>query len=107
MAAAPTGWSRPRFVTLPTPAPPSIKISGTSVFRTQAKTSVPRVASGSSPLSFRMAQEASSDVILISSTVRWSRMPFGVRRSMVSFGLPVRSMKAAAFAAAAAQEPVV
>ncbi len=34
-------------------------------------------------------------------------MPFGVRRPMRSFRTPVSSIQAAAFAAAAAQEPVV
>ena len=69
--------------------------------------SVSLVESGSSPLSLRMAQEASVLSRRISSTARCRAMPFGVCRSMVSFFLPLKSMKVAAFAAAAAQEPVV
>jgi hypothetical protein len=54
-----------------------------------------------------MAQETKSGPCVISSTESVSKMPFGVRSSTVSFLRPVRSMKQAAFAAAAAQEPVV
>ena len=107
MAAAPTGWSSPRFVTRPTPAPPSIVTPGASALRTVANTSVSRVTSGSSPLSLRMAQETASGVLVISSTSSVRATPFGVSRSMVRFSWPVRSIQAAAFAAAAAQEPVV
>ena len=107
MAAAPTGWSRPRFVTRPTPCPPSIVTPGCALRRTEAKTSAPAVTSGSSPLSLRMAHRTSSGVIRISSTGSVSGRPFGVKRSMVSFFLPVSSIHAAALAAAAAQLPVV
>jgi hypothetical protein len=54
-----------------------------------------------------MAQETASGVLMISSTSSVRETPFGVSRSMVRFSWPVRSIQAAAFAAAAAQEPVV
>ena len=61
MAAAPTGWSSPRFVTRPTPAPPSIVTPGVSVRLDGRQTrAVSCVTSGSSPLSLRMAQETVS-----------------------------------------------
>ena len=60
IAAAPTGWSSPGFITRPTPSPPSMVTPGVADFLTAAKMSVPRVTSGSSPLSFRMAQRTSS-----------------------------------------------
>ena len=107
MAAFPTGWSSPRFVTRPTPSPPSMCTPGSSVRRTEAKMSVPFVTSGSSPLSFSMAQETLSARIVISRTASSSRMPFGVSSVMVSFLRPVSSIHAAALAAAAAHEPVV
>jgi hypothetical protein len=56
MAAAPTGWSRPGFVTRPTPSPPSIVTPGPSLRATVANTCAPRVTSGSSPGSFSTAQ---------------------------------------------------
>ena len=57
MAAAPTGWSRPGFVTRPTPGPPSMTIPGSSRRDTRAKMRAPSVTSGSSPASLAMAQE--------------------------------------------------
>jgi hypothetical protein len=51
IAAAPTGWLSPGFVTRPTPSPPSISILEDRFF-TAAYTKTPFVTSGSSPLSF-------------------------------------------------------
>ena len=107
MAAAPTGWSSPGFVTRPMPSPPSIVTPGVSDFLTAAKMSVPRVTSGSSPLSFWIAQRTSSGDRSVSSTSKLSSMPLGVCSRIVSFFLPVSSIHAAALAAAAAHEPVV
>ena len=107
MAAAPTGWSSPRFVTRPTPAPPSIVTPGVSVRWTAANTRVPCVTSGSSPLSLRMAQETVSGVLVISSTSSVRVTPLGVSRSIADILPPVSNIHAAAFAAAAVQEPVV
>ena len=63
--------------------------------------------SGSSPLSFRMAQRTQSGDRWMFSTANASSMPLGVSRRMDSFLLPLSSIHAAALAAAAAQEPVV
>ena len=48
MAAAPTGWSSPGFVTRPTPLPPSMAMPE-AVFVTVATTRWPVVTSASSP----------------------------------------------------------
>ena len=64
MAAAPTGWSKPGFVTRPTPSPPSITILSPPpsptlpppCLLTRAKTFIPFVTSGSSPASLTTAQ---------------------------------------------------
>ena len=63
--------------------------------------------SGSSPLSFRMAQRTQSGELWMSSTASVSSMPLGVSSRMASFLPPRSSIHAAALAAAAAQEPVV
>ena len=67
----------------------------------------PPVMSGSSPLSFSMAQETACVPIRISKTASSRGMPLGVVREMRSFRRPVSNIQAAALAAAAAQEPVV
>ena len=92
MAAAPTGWSSPRFVTRPTPAPPSIVTPGASVFCTRAKISVSRVTSGSSPLSLRIAQETKSAPRAVCKTGSVRAMPLGVSRSTVGASRPVSSI---------------
>ena len=107
IAAAPTGWSRPGFVTRPTPGPPSMEMPGRACRSTVAKINAPVVASGSSPPSFSMAQVTALPQASISRTGKTKRTPFGVDSSTRSRWRPVRSMYAAAFAAAAAQEPVV
>ena len=107
MAAFPTGWSRPGLVTRPTPSPPSILIPGIPEQATSARTRIPSVTSGSSPLSFRTAQETAPSEKQISSISRYSSVPRGVLRRTCGTFSPVRSIRAAAFAAAAAQLPVV
>ena len=106
MAAAPTGWSSPGFVTRPTPAPPSMEIPGSFCRETVAKISAPVVTSGSSPPSFSTAQDTRSASIRISRTGSVRRIPLGVASSTRSTLRPVSSMQAAALAAAAAQDPV-
>ena len=107
IAASPTGCCRPFFVTRPTPAPPSIRISFSGIHATFAYTRIPLVASGSSPASFRIAQEAWPSSIWASSTSRSRRIPLGVIKATVCTGYPESSISVAALAAAAAQEPVV
>ena len=106
MAAFPGGWSSPFLVTLPTPTPPSMDVPH-SVFVTSAYTRTPWVASMSSPPSLRTAHLAWSPSNVRSSTGRSRTIPLGVLISTESTGLWVRSARAAAFEAAAAQVPVV
>ena len=107
MAASPTLCFKPGFVTLPTPFPPSIRIPGMSETDTDARTRMPFVTSGSSPLSFLTAHTAVPPSSSASSTSSVSGIPFGVAIRTDSGAFPVRSRKAAALAAAAAQVPVV
>ena len=112
MAAAPTGWSSPARVTRPTPAPPSIVVPGVFTRLTRTTTSAPSVASASSPASLRTPQLAqgvpcASVPRCISSGSTTTAMPAGVsmRREWGKF--PARSACPQAWAAAAAQVPVV
>ena len=107
MAAFPTGWSRPGLVTRPTPSPPSILIPGIPEWATSARTRMPSVTSGSSPLSFRTAQATAFSEMQISSTSRYSSVPRGVLSRTWGTVSPVSSIRDAALAAAAAQLPVV
>ena len=108
MAASPTGWSSPGFVTRPTPAPPKMR-TPLSVGRrvTAAETGRPVVTSASSPPSFSMVQTAPFSVRRQSSGATSTTMPLGVRRATVSGVRPVSSSRAAPAAPRAAQVPVV
>ena len=100
MAAFPTGWFSPGLVTRPTPSPPSIRIPGSSLRLTSAKTRRPWVASGSSPPSLRTAQRTFSlrppfsGILSVFSISRCSRMPFGVFRAVSSTSRPESSISA-------------
>ena len=106
MAASPTCCQRPGLVTLPTPSPPSMIISSSSMGVTREHTGMPSVTSGSSPLSFITVQTAPCPSNL-PVTSRSSLMPLGVSISTWDGMLPVITAIAAAFAAAAAHVPVV
>ena len=107
MAALPGGWSRPLRVTLPTPKPPSMRMPASWERTTFEKMSAPLVSSMSSPPSLRTAQEAHPSPTSLSSTFTWMGIPRGVTRSTYSGTSFPRAPNAAAFDAAAAQEPVV
>ena len=109
MATSPTGWSRPGFVTRPTPSPPWMRTSPDSSGRraTLAMTGRPVVTSTSSPPSFRMAHSAPSPDRRQKMGSTSTTMPFGVRRATVSGVRPVSSSRAAPAAPSAAQVPVV
>ena len=117
MAACPTDCSSPGPVTRPTPAPPSMstcpsqKHSSSTLpsasRSTLAKINSPSVTSGSSPLYFLIPHSTKSAVLVIFSTSRQSRMPAGVVSRTCGISSPENSIRAAAFAAAAAQLPVV
>ena len=68
---------------------------------------MPSVTSGSSPASLIMAQEASDICMCASLTGRQIFCPNGVSTSTSAQSDCEKSMKAAAFAAACAQVPVV
>ena len=109
IAAAPTGWSSPAFVTRPTPSPPSIKIPPVVRRRTAAQTSMPSVTSLSSPASLVTAQRAAAPS---SNTIASTRdavtvTPLGVVSVTATPTWPVSSSRAAPAAAKAAQVPVV
>src|SRR5690554_6635125 len=107
MAAEPTGWSNPFFVTTPIPSPPRIRMPASFVFFTRAPMYMPWVVSGSSPASFLIMQETELSSTLAVSTDSESSQPFGVEMETVDIFSSDRSMIAAALAAPAAQEPVV
>ena len=111
MAAAPTGWSRPAFVTRPTPSPPSMITRAFPVFSGRnlawAKTRRPSVTSGSSPASFFTAQEAAPFPAFFSISGTRTIWPAGVISSAVSGHMPETRKETAPWAARAAQVPVV
>ena len=106
MAAAPTGWSRPGFVTLPTPSPPSMtRPSG--IFSARAQISAPSVASQSSPPSFRTPQKAAPPSRDSFSGSAVTAVPSGAVTVYVRARSPLSSSRQAAPAASAAHVPVV
>ena len=111
IAACPICCSSPGFVTLPTPMPPSSMTrspeDSSSPFSTFAYIRSPSVTSGSSPLYFLTAHSTRSGSLVTSSTSRYSSIPFGVISLTCRNSSPEKSISAAAFAAAAAQLPVV
>ena len=115
IAAIPTGCSSPFFVTLPTPSPPErYMLSSTKSVSalplaslTSAHISVPLVTSGSSPLSLKTDAQTPYLSIRFIFTLSSVLMPFGVSINILSGIFPQKSTSAAAFAAAAAQVPVV
>ena len=126
MAAAPTGWSRPAFVTRPTPSPPSmitrrsraeavpVPWSASRAFPAfsgrnlaWAKIRRPSVTSGSSPASFFTAQEAAPFPAFFSISGTRTIWPAGVMSSAVSGHMPETRKETAPWAARAAQVPVV
>ena len=107
MAAAPTGWSSPGFVTRPTPGPPSITTPGCAARSTRASISAPCVASMSSPPSFATAQQAVSPAMRQYRGAAVTGRPPGVVSVTLSGARPPSSRRAAPAAASAAQVPVV
>ena len=121
MAAAPTGCSSPGNVTRPTPTPPSTETSdsraGTPLLpaapvpdpacSTRAYTSTPSVTSASSPASFRTAHWAHPSPMHASTTFASTGSPPGVTIDTRPTGFRDKSISQAAFAASAAQLPVV
>ena len=108
MAGPPSSRPRPGLVTTPTPTPPSSSIPGSLRQRTVAVSRAPCVTSGSSPASLTTTASA------VSSGVRRAGVhgeadprPDGRPIWTVSWISPVCSAVVAAFAAAAAQVPVV
>src|SRR5579871_713520 len=107
IAGPPTSSPNPGFVTLATPAPPSIATPGSPCSSTSAMSSAPCVQSGSSPASFTTLQRACVSVLSQRFSKNVTCFPLG---SVVSISLsnpPVARQRAAALAAAAAQAPVV
>ena len=107
IAAAPTGWSRPGFVTRPTPAPPSMATPGSGLRETRATMNIPPVTSASSPESLTTAHSAASPSLRQKSGSTSTVRPFGVSRARTAGAVPLRSSRAAPAAARAAQVPVV
>ena len=108
MAGPPSSRPRPGLVTTPTPTPPSSSIPGSSRQRTVAVSRAPCVTSGSSPASLTTTASAvSSGVRVQVSTGNRTRWPDGRPICTVCWISPVCSAVVAAFAAAAAQVPVV
>ena len=107
MAHWPTGWSRPGFVTRPTPSPPRRVISSPGWRVTAAVIKRPWVASMSSPPSLVTEQSAVPPSRRGSSTGTSTTQPLGVRRETRSGARPVSRRWAAPWAARAAQVPVV
>ena len=107
IAGPPSSRPRPGLVTTPTPTPPSSSRPGSSRQRTVAVSRAPWVTSGSSPASLTTTASAWVADMVHSSTWNRTRRPSGRPTSTVSWISPVRSAVVAAFAAAAAQVPVV
>ena len=110
MAGSPTATARPGLVTRPTPGPLTSMIgscNAPSSQRTSAPISAPLVTSGSSPASLTTEAMAppSSSRRTRHRAKRW-REPSGKGISTASSTAPNRQ-RTAAFAAAAAQAPVV
>src|SRR5262245_51252342 len=108
MAGSPGGTGRPGLVTVPTPGP-ALKVTpvpGTPG-RTVAETSAPCVTSGSSPASFTMPAVASPTPDFCKASAKAGVAPPGKVTSTGSGNSPVINAVQAAFAAAAAQVPVV
>ena len=106
MAAEPTGWSRPLFVTTPTPFPPSITMP-LSIFSAEHKIITPFVASMSSPPSFITPHTAFPFSIFEKAIGTLTFTPLGVKTSSKFGHLPENKNTAAAFEAMAEQVPVV
>src|SRR5215218_2842002 len=110
MAGPPTGSPSPGLVTTPTPSPRSSSRPGSSLHETRAVRCALSVTSGSSPASLTMtasAQESASSHRSTSNSTRRCAPFLGSFTSTRVCGLPLTSARAAAFAAAAAQVPVV
>src|SRR5215210_1336330 len=110
MADPPTGSPSPGLVTTPTPSPRSSSRPGSSRHETRAVRCAPSVTSGSSPASLTTTASAHVSPSSHRSTSNSTRLraPFlGSFTSTLVCGAPLTSARAAAFAAAAAQVPVV
>ena len=95
IAHSPTGWSKPGFVTRPTPSPPRRVISSPGWRVTAAVIKRPWVASMSSPPSLVTEQNAVPPARRGSSTGTSTTHPLGVCRETRSGAWPVRSRRAA------------
>ena len=84
-----------------------MRISGASIRRTAAQTSIPSVTSASSPASLRTAQRAVPSAVSQAAGSTSTGQPLGVRRQSKAGRCPVSSSLAAPAAARAAQVPVV
>src|SRR5215211_892534 len=110
MAGPPTGSPSPGLVTTPTPSPRSSSSPRCSRHETRAVRRAPSVTSGSSPASLMTTASAHEPPRSHRSTSNSTRRsgPFlGNFTSTRSCVWPLTSARAAAFAAAAAQVPVV
>src|ERR671921_313051 len=110
MAGAPTGSPSAALVTMPTPSPRPSSSPCSSRHETRAVRWAPSVTSGSSPASLittASAHESLRSHRFTSNSTRRSRPLPGSFTSTRVCGRPLVSALAAAFAAAAAQVPVV
>src|SRR5690606_364639 len=104
----PGGIGRPGRVTRPTPSPRAkVTPEPDGPRRTVAVTTAPWVTSGSSPASLTIAAVADSSDSSCRASEKATRRPDGSAISTGSGNWPQTSAVAAAFAAAAAQAPVV
>ncbi len=107
IAGPPTSNPSPGKVTVPTPSPPASAMPGLSCHSTRAWMNAPCVASGSSPASFTTAQLAQPSPVPQRTGVKVAASPIGSAIVMASGATPSTRATVAAFAAAAAHEPVV
>ena len=108
IAGSPGGTGRPGRVTVPTPSPArNVTPAPGAPARTVARMSAPCVTSGSSPASLITPAVAEPSSCRVNASAKLGRSPRGSVTSTGSGNSPVTSAANAAFAAAAAQVPVV
>jgi hypothetical protein len=107
MAGSPGGTLSPFFVTTPTPSPAAKLISPSVAHDTVVTTVTPFVISGSSPESFTTDAVAELSFSVTPFTGSRALAPLRNGMSTIAGTVEPHNAIAAAFAPAAAQEPVV